>query len=151
LFAYHRDTSSNYTLTVRTKDGTGSGFAGADHNDWSRLDFGAVAERAIEKARASQNPTALDAGRYTVILEPQACADLCGLLTGALSARSADEGRSPFSRPGGGNRIGETILDPRVTVFSDPQDPDLLGQPFDNQGLPLTRQVWIEKGVLKQL
>jgi predicted Zn-dependent protease len=151
LFAHHRDTSANYTLTVRTKDGTGSGFAGADHNDWSRLDFRQVAERAVEKARASRNPVALDPGRYTVILEPQAAADLCGLLRGALSARSADEGRSPFSRAQGGNRLGETILDPRITVLSDPQDPDLLGQPFDGEGLPLTRQVWIEKGVLTQL
>jgi predicted Zn-dependent protease len=151
LFAYHRQTRANYTLTVRTKDGTGSGFAGADHNDWTRLDFGRVAERAIEKARASQHPAAIDAGRYTVILEPQACADLCRLLGGALSARSADEGRSPFSKDGGGNRIGEKILDARVTALSDPQDPDLLGQPFDGEGLPLTRQVWIENGVLRQL
>ncbi len=151
LFAHHRQTSANYTLTVRTKDGTGSGFAGADHNDWARLDFGRVAERAIEKARASRNPVAIDPGRYTVILEPQAAADLCGLLTGALSARSADEGRSPFTKEGGGNRIGERILDERVTVLSDPADPDLLDQPFDNEGLPLTRQVWIEKGVLTQL
>jgi predicted Zn-dependent protease len=151
LFADHRQTRATYTLTVRTKDGTGSGFAGADHNDWRRLDFGELAERAVEKARASRNPVAIDPGRYTVILEPQACADLCVLLSGALSARSADEGRSPFSRTGGGNRIGDTIVDTRISVLSDPQDPDLLGQPFDNDGLPLARQAWIEQGVLKQL
>jgi predicted Zn-dependent protease len=151
LFAYHRQTSANYTLTARTKDGTGSGFAGADHNDWTRLDFTRVAERAIEKARASRQPVAIEAGRYTVILEPQACADLCRLLAGALSARNADEGRSPFTRPGGGNRVGEQIVDPRVTVLSDPHDPDLLDRPFDNEGLPLARQVWVENGVLKQL
>jgi predicted Zn-dependent protease len=151
LFAYHRQTSANYTLTVRTKDGTGSGYAGADHNDWTRLDFTRVAERAIEKARASRNPVAIEPGAYTVILEPQACADLCRLLSGALSARNADEGRSPFTRAGGGNRVGEKIMDERVTIFSDPHDPDLLDQPFDNEGLPLGRRVWIENGVLRDL
>ncbi|MFL5570306.1 MAG: metallopeptidase TldD-related protein, partial [Gemmatimonadaceae bacterium] len=35
--------------------------------------------------------------------------------------------------------------------ISDPQDPQILSQPYDNQGLPLSRQVWVENGVLKQL
>src|SRR4029078_3598087 len=33
----------------------------------------------------------------------------------------------------------------------DPQDPQLLAQPYDGQGMPLSRQVWVEDGVLKQL
>ncbi len=47
MFAYFRSTSANYTLTVRTKDGTGSGWAAADHPDWKQFDFSAVAQRAI--------------------------------------------------------------------------------------------------------
>ncbi|MFL5510675.1 MAG: metallopeptidase TldD-related protein, partial [Gemmatimonadaceae bacterium] len=46
---------------------------------------------------------------------------------------------------------GEKIVDSRVTLFSDPQDPQLLSQPYDGQGMPLSRQVWVENGVLKQL
>ncbi len=68
-----------------------------------------------------------------------------------LDARSADEGRSPFVKAGGGNKIGEKIVDSRVTIFSDPADPQLLAQPFDGEGLPLARQVWIENGALRQL
>jgi len=86
-----------------------------------------------------------------VILEPQAVGDLVQLMGFALAARNADEGRSAFSKPGGGNKIGEKIVDDRVTIFSDPQDPQLLAQPYDGQGLPLSRQVWVENGVLKQL
>jgi len=151
LFAYHRNTYSNYGLTVRTLDGTGSGWAGADDQDWSRLDAQQVSRRAIEKARLSRDPTAVEPGRYTVILEPQAVADLVGLLAYYLDARQADEGRSPFVREGGGNTIGERIVDPRVTILSDPRDPQLLSQPFDGNGLPLGRQVWVENGVLRQL
>ena len=151
MFAYHRNTTNNYTLTVRTADGTGSGWAAADHPDWAQIDARAVAQRATEKARLSRNPVAIEPGRYTVILEPQAVGDLIQLVGNYIDARSADEGRSPFVKQGGGNKIGEKIVDPRITVFSDPADPQLLSQPFDGQGLPLARQVWVEHGVLKQL
>ncbi|HEX4681062.1 MAG TPA: TldD/PmbA family protein [Gemmatimonadaceae bacterium] len=151
LFAYQAGTTTNYTLTVRTADGTGSGWAGADHPDWSQLDVKGVAQRAIEKARLSRNPVAIEPGRYTVILEPQAVGDLVQLLAFSLDARSADEGRSAFSKPGGGTKVGEKIADERVTLFSDPADPQLLSNTFDGQGLPAHRVVWIENGVLKGL
>jgi len=151
LFAYNKSTNANYTLTVRTTDGTGSGWAGAEHPDWNQINFADVAEHAIQKARLSRNPVAIEPGRYTVILEPQAVGDLVQLMGGSLAARSADEGRSAFTKQGGGNKIGEKIVDERVTIFSDPQDPQLLGQPYDGQGLPLSRQVWVDNGVLKQL
>jgi predicted Zn-dependent protease len=151
MFAYFPATSANYQLTVRTNDGTGSGWAGADHPDWKQIDFKAVSDRAITKARASRNPVAVEPGRYTVILEPQAVGDLVQLLAFSLDARSADEGRSAFSKQGGGTKIGEKIVDPRVTIYSDPADPQLLGQPWTDEGLPLGREVWIENGVLKEL
>jgi predicted Zn-dependent protease len=151
LFAYHANTTSNFTLTVRTTDGTGSGWAAADDHDWSKLDYKSVSDRAIQKARLSQNPVAIEPGRYTVILEPQAVGDLVQLLFFYMDARSSDEGRSPFVKKEGGNKIGEKIADSRVTLLSDPTDPQLGGQPFDGDGLPLGRQVFVENGVLKQL
>ncbi|MCC7002989.1 MAG: TldD/PmbA family protein [Gemmatimonadaceae bacterium] len=151
LFAYHRSTGANYTLTVRTNDGTGSGWIGADENDFSKIDFAGIATRAIEKSRASRNPQAIEPGRYTVIFEPQAVSDLIGSVRGAMNARSADEGRSPFSVRGGGTKLGQSIMDSRVTLLTDPADPQILGAPFDGDGLPAGRQVWVENGVLKQL
>ncbi|MFL5586004.1 MAG: metallopeptidase TldD-related protein, partial [Gemmatimonadaceae bacterium] len=126
LFAYNRSTAANYTLTVRTEDGTGSGWAGSEHPDWRQVDFQGLASRAIEKARLSRSPVAIEPGRYTVILEPQAVGDLVQLMAFALAARNADEGRSAFSKQGGGNKIGEKIVDSRVTIISDPQDPQIL-------------------------
>jgi predicted Zn-dependent protease len=151
LFAYHRSTSSNYTLTVRSSDGTGSGWAAADHPDFGQLDVRRLAERATEKARLSRNPVAIEPGRYTVILEPQAVGDLVQLVANYADARQTDEGRSPFVKPGGGSKVGQKIADARVTLYSDPGDPQLLARPWDGDGLPLGRQVWIENGVLKQL
>ena len=151
LFAFHRNTRSNYTLTVRSTDGTGSGWAAADHPDFAQLDVRRLAERATEKARLSMNPVAIEPGRYTVILEPQAVGDLVQLVANYANARQTDEGRSPFVKKGGGNKVGEKVADARVTLYSDPADPQLLGRPWDGDGLPLGRQVWIENGVLRQL
>lgn len=151
LFAFHRSTNADYTLTVRTADGTGSSWSGANENDWSTIDFAAMATRTIERARASRDPRAVEPGRYTVIFEPQASADFLGAIRGVLGARQADEGRSAMSKPGGGTKVGERILDSRVTLISDPADAQVLGAPFDSDGLPLRRETWIENGVLKQL
>lgn len=151
LFAYHRSTEANYTLTARTNDGTGSGWAGATDNDWAKLDFASVAKRAMDKARASKNPVALEPGRYTVVFEPDATSDLIPLMSGALQARSAEEGRSAFAKGGGATKLGEKIVDERVTLLSDPADPLILSTPFDDDGMPLGRQTWITRGVLSQL
>jgi predicted Zn-dependent protease len=151
LFAFHRSTNANYSLTVRTTDGTGSSWMGADENDWAKIDFSAISTGTAERARASRNPQAIEPGRYTVIFEPQASADLLGSIGGIFSARAADEGRSALSKAGGGTKLGERILDSRVTLVSDPGDPQVLGSPFGGDGLPLSRQVWVENGVVKQL
>lgn len=151
LFAYHRSSELAYTTTVRTAEGDGSGWAGAAHNDVARIDFEGAARRAIEKATRSRGARPVEPGEWTVVLEPTAAANLVRLLAFGLAARAADEGRSFFSRPDGGNRIGERIFDERVTLVSDPADPDLLGDPFSAEGLPLRRVVWIEDGVLRNL
>jgi predicted Zn-dependent protease len=151
LSAFFRQTTANYTLTVRTSDGTGSGWAAADNKDWTQIDFPAVSARALQKAQMARNAVAVEPGRYTVILEPQAVGDLVQLMGGYLNARLADEGRSPFAKPGGGNKVGETIVSPLVTLLSDPTDPQLRSHPFDAEGFPLSRQVWIKDGVLQQL
>jgi predicted Zn-dependent protease len=151
LFAYNRRTGAAMTTTVRTPDGTGSGWAGAADQDWSRIDAAALGARAIDKARRSVNPVAVEPGRYTVVLEPTAVANLVQLLAGALGARQADEGRSFFSRPGGGTKIGQKVVDERVTLVSDPFDPEAPSAPFSGDGLPLGRTTWIENGVVKDL
>ena len=153
LFAYHRSTEASLSTTVRTPDGTGSGWASAGARSWEKIDPAALGARAAQKAVASRNPTGIEPGMYTVVLEPQAVADLIPLLGGAFNGRAADEGRSPFSKRGseGGTRLGEKIADERVTIYSDPTDADLLAAPFDGEGFPLKRRVWIENGVLKNL
>lgn len=151
LFAYSQGTGANLTTTVRTPDGTGSGWAGMGNNDWSRVDPAELAERAIRKAELSRNPKAVEPGKWTVILEPTAVANLVGLMAFSLNARQADEGRSFFSKPGGGNRIGERLFDPRVTLWTDPGSAELPASTFNGEGLPNQRMTWVENGTLRNL
>ncbi|HEX6251812.1 MAG TPA: TldD/PmbA family protein [Gemmatimonadaceae bacterium] len=151
LFAYNRNALSALTTTVRTPDGTGSGWAGATHNNWAQMNAAELGQIAIEKAVRSRDPVAIEPGRYTVVLEPTAVANLVQLIQGSIGARNADEGRSFFSKAGGGNKIGEKIVDSRVTIVSDPNDPELRVGAFNFEGLPTKRVVWIENGIVRNL
>jgi predicted Zn-dependent protease len=151
LFGYHKSSSFAMTNTVRTQGGTGSGWAGTSNNDWSKCHPSELAETAARKAQSSVGAVAIEPGRYTVVLEPTAVANLLGLMVFAMQARGADEGRSFFSKRGGGNKIGEQVVDQRVTITSDPWDPDLLASPFGGDGLPNKATTWIENGVVRNL
>jgi predicted Zn-dependent protease len=149
LFAFEQTGGASLTATVRTPDGTGSGWGGANANDWSGIDADAVGANATQKAAASRNPVAVEPGRYTVVLEPTAVGNMIPVLGFAAQARAADEGRSFFSKPGGGTKIGMKVADERITLVSDPADN--LGSGFTQDGLPTQRVVFIENGILKNL
>ncbi len=151
LFAYDSSANVTMTATVRSQDGTGSGWACSDGTSFADLDPKAVAATAVEKARTSRNPVAIEPGRYTTILEPTAVGNLVQLIVGAMQARAADEGRSFFSKAGGGNKIGMKVVDERVTLLTDPEDAPSTTGGFDGSGLPLEKTTWIENGVVKTL
>lgn len=120
LFAYNRATGVDFTVTMRTNDGTGSGWIARNFNDVSKLNTAEASAIAMEKALQSRNAKAIEPGKYTVILEPNAAADLIGLMFGGFNARTADEGRSFMSKKGGGTKLGEKIVDERVNIYTDP-------------------------------
>lgn len=151
LFAYHTQTGVNFSVTVRTEDGTGSGYVTRDYNDVSKLSTGAASQVAIDKAIKSQQPKAIEPGKYTVILEPAASIDLLQNMIFNMDARQADEGRSFLAKAGGGTKLGEKIVDERVTIYSDPTHPDIATATWSQDGRPQEKTYWIEKGVVKNL
>ena len=151
LFAYDSSSTVTMTTTVRSPDGTGSGWACTDGNSFSDLDPQRVAATAVQKAKDSRSPVAIEPGRYTTILEPTAVGNLVQLIANAMQARSADEGRSFFSKQGGGNKIGLKVVDERVTLLTDPADAPSTGGGYDGDGMPLEKVTWIENGVVKNL
>ncbi len=151
LFAYDRYSAADYNLSARTPDGTGSGWASKSFNELRLLDPATLASAAIDKAARTKDPVAIEPGKYTVVLEPAAMADMLAFLLFSGDARQADEGRSYYSKKGGGNRIGDQILDEKVQIYSDPAHPLAPTVTFDNEGLPIAKNVWVDKGVLKDL
>ena len=135
VFGHQSSTALDFTVTVRTEDGRGSGWVKRSANDAARLDAREATEVAIEKALRSVEAKAIEPGRYTVILEPAATSELVGRMLGGFSARQADEGRSFLSKKGGGNRLGEKLFDEQVNVWADPWDQNVGVLPWDNASL----------------
>jgi predicted Zn-dependent protease len=152
LFRYYPITTAQYSITVRDAKSSGSGWAGVDFNDWHRIDTEQLTTIAVEKCRTSRNPVAVEPGRYTAILEPQAVADLFSpVLDRAMDRVLAEMGVGPFAAGGGNSKIGQQVLDNRVILSADPMDPDGGFIPFDWDGEPYQKVNWIEQGVLKEL
>ncbi|HUP00775.1 MAG TPA: TldD/PmbA family protein [Gemmatimonadota bacterium] len=151
LFDYHAQTWLEYTNTVRTPGGEGSGWAGVRLNDAADLDAAVRARIAAEKAIASADARPLAPGDYPVVFEPAAVAVMAGALIGQMDARRAMEGRSYLSGPEGGTKQGERLVAPIVTIETHPLDPAAPGRPWASEQLPARRTAWYRQGVVETL
>ncbi|MEO8502580.1 MAG: TldD/PmbA family protein [Acidobacteriota bacterium] len=151
LFAYYASTNANFTVTMRTEDGLGSGWAMRDVDDINRMDTKEASNVALQKALGSREAKAIEPGKYTVILEPAASIDLLANMLFNMNARQADEGRSFLSKKGGGSRLGEKLVDERVNIYSDPTDADVPVAGWAGDGQRCEKVNWIENGVVKTL
>ncbi|GHF18246.1 peptidase [Streptomyces werraensis] len=160
-----RHDQPNGTLEVNAKspDRTRSAWAGRSTRDFKDVDPAALdAELAVRLGWAERR-LELPAGRYETLLPPTAVADLLIYQLWSASGRDAAEGRTVFSRPGGGTRVGERLTELPLTLRSDPNEPGLESAPFviahssggdqsvfDN-GLPLSATDWVREGELHRL
>ncbi|MFC9118007.1 MULTISPECIES: metallopeptidase TldD-related protein [Streptomyces] len=160
-----RHDQPNGTLEVNAKspDRTRSAWAGRSTRDFKDVDPAVLdAELAVRLGWAERRLD-LPAGRYETLLPPTAVADLLIYQLWSASGRDAAEGRTVFSRPGGGTRVGERLSELPLTLRSDPNEPGLESAPFvlahssggdqsvfDN-GLPLTATDWVREGKLHRL
>lgn len=122
-----------------------AGYAAALALDVGDLDFAAIGAEAVSKCLRSQNPRALEPGEYAVVLEPYAVQDLVQMMayTG-LGAVAMQEGRSFMV-----DKIGQQILDPRISIWDDGLDLNGIPLPFDFEGVPKQRVDMIERGVAR--
>ncbi len=152
---YYPITKAQLSITVRDPDGTGSGWAGVDQTDWTRINAAKLCEIALDKCVRSAKPTSVEPGRYTVVLEPQAVCDFVDPLFqyGAMNRVMAENpnGGGPFNRRDGRSLIGEKMFDERITITADPMDPELGFPPFDQSGNAHNPAVWVKNGVLVNL
>ena len=150
-FGFQRETVVGLSVTGRTSDGTSSGYFARSHFDASKLDTNRIAREAIRRTLDGRNAKTIPAGIYTVILESQAVADLLGSLAGGFDARSAEEGRSPYSALEGKTKRGEKIFDERINILSDPWNAELPGAQSAQAGIPAQKIYLVKNGVLDNL
>lgn len=153
---YYPVTEVQYSLTVRDLKGTGSGWAGVNGNDWTKIDAAKLSAVALDKCLTSRNPVAIEPGRYTAILEPQAVGDLVKwiLLDKAFDwDKALNNDRNKYHDPRAliRTKIGQRLLSDRLSIRADPMDPELGFVPFDPTGEPYRPAIWFEHGVLKRL
>ncbi|WP_055554047.1 metallopeptidase TldD-related protein [Streptomyces sp. NBRC 110028] len=159
----HDQPSGTLELNAKSPDMTRSAWAGRATRDFADVDPAAIDAELARRLRWAERKVDLPAGRYETLLPPTAVADLLIYQFWSSAARDAAEGRTVFSKPGGGTRVGDTLSDLPLTLRSDPREPGLEAAPFviahssgddasvfDN-GLPLPATDWIRDGVLKHL
>jgi predicted Zn-dependent protease len=157
LFGFHRAADSRMSTTIRYPDGSSSGWAGQPSTRIGDISGAALANTAIEKCVRWRNPKKLEPGKYTVVFEPTAAADIVRLIAGGgfggspFSARATEEGRTFLSKRGGGSLLGEKLFPDFITLRSDPSDAREPAAPWSNDLLPNRPIVWIDKGVIKNL
>jgi predicted Zn-dependent protease len=150
-FGYERGADSRLTTTIRQPDGSSSGWAGRPSTRIAEISGAEIAARAIEKCLRWKSPAKLEPGKYTVVLEPTAVSDLIALLSVSFGARATEEGRTFFSKKGGGTLLGEKLFPEHITLRSDPFDRRFRTQLWSQDNVPHRQINWIEKGVLKNL
>ncbi|MGW1433268.1 metallopeptidase TldD-related protein [Streptomyces sp. NPDC002431] len=159
----HDQPTGTLELNAKSPDRTRSSWAGRSTRDFKDVDPAALDAELARRLAWAERRIELPAGRYETLLPPTAVADLLIYQLWSSTARDAAEGRTVFSRPGGGTRIGEQLSGLPLTLRSDPYAPGLESAPFviahasgdgasvfDN-GLPLASTDWVREGRLERL
>jgi predicted Zn-dependent protease len=161
--ARHDQPAGHLEINAKAADLARSAWAGVATTDFTDLEMESLTAELSRRLGWAQRKVELPPGRYQTILPPTAVADLMIDLYWSAGARDAQDGRTVFSRAGGGTRVGERLAEVPVTLRSDPAAPLLQCWPFvvahessaalsvfDN-GLPLAPTAWIDGGVLTAL
>ncbi|MEU2181593.1 TldD/PmbA family protein [Streptomyces thermolilacinus] len=159
----HDQPNGTLELNAKSPDRSRSAWAGRATRDFADVDPLAMDADLARRLEWARRRVELPAGRYETLLPPTAVADLLVYQQWSAAARDAAEGRTVFSRPGGGTRVGERLASLPLTLRSDPAEPGLESAPFviahasgddasvfDN-GLPVEPVEWIKEGRLERL
>ncbi len=140
----YTETMARFSITAMAADS--SGWAKASASRGSDLQPLELARQAAHKAVTSRAPRELQAGRYTVILEPAAVLDLVGQMFGDFSATAIRDGRSFLK-----DRIGKKLFGNDITIFDEVRHPLQSGAPFDGEGVLRKRLTLVDRGVVREI
>ncbi len=143
--AWEESTVAHMRMVFSAADSTG--YAEAFAEDASEIAPRALAEVAADKCSRSAGPRAVDPGRWDVILEPPAVADMLMFLGfSAFNGLSCHEGRSPLC-----GRMGERVCAESLTLVDHGLDPRTLRSSFDFEGVRRQRVELLVEGVAENV
>jgi len=141
LAAYQPVTGAEIGIVVTS--GEGMARADAFSHDVARIDFDALAERAISRCAMDRDKVELPPGEYTVILEPPCLAEIMSWLSfTAFGSEAYLSGQSFLA-----GALGERSMGENITIYDSVWEPEAQGLPFDFEGTPKRKVVLIERGV----
>ncbi|MDX6332693.1 MAG: hypothetical protein QOG05_33 [Streptosporangiaceae bacterium] len=159
----HDQPSGKVELNAKSADLARSAWAGCATRDFTDVDVASLDAGLEQRLDWARRKIDVPPGRYETLLPPGAVADLLVYMYWSAGAKDALDGRSVFSKPGGGTRVGERLSGLPLALYSDPAIPGLACSPFviahasrrdasvfDN-GLGLQRTDWIHDGELAAL
>jgi predicted Zn-dependent protease len=159
----HSQPTGAVQMVARSTDGTRSAWVAEAAGDFTKVDVGAMDARLATRLEWAKRTVALKEGRYEVVLPPEAVADLMVDVVNYAGGQDAEEGRTVFSAPGGGTRLGEQLCRLPFRLYGDPAEPGLECAPFltvgassseasvfDN-GMPIGATSWLDDGRLANL
>ncbi len=159
----HVQPEARLELTAKSHARTRSAWAGAAAPDFAGLDLAGIDAGLRRRLDWQARTVDVPAGRHPALLSPSAVSDLMIDLYWSALGRDAAEGRSVFSAPGGGTRLGERLGSESVRLHSDPALAGLECAPFVaasassaaasvfDCGLPAPAVDWVADGRLAAL
>ncbi|MEV7970679.1 metallopeptidase TldD-related protein [Sphaerisporangium sp. NPDC088356] len=159
----HDQPTGRLELNAKSPDMSRSAWTGVATRDFTDVDVASLDDTLARRLDWAKRRVDLPAGRYETLIPPTAVADLMIYLYWSAGARDAADGRTVFSKPGGGTRVGESLSASPVRIHSDPAAAGIESAPFvithagsrersvfDN-GLPLSATDWVRDGSLAAL
>jgi predicted Zn-dependent protease len=150
-------------VEINGKRGDASAWVGVGTPDFVDVPTDLMLEQLSTRLGWARRTVELPAGHYETIMPPSTVADMMIYLGWSMAGRGAQEGRTAFSAPNGGTRIGERLTELPLTLFSDPMAPGLACMPFvatsnssetvsvfDN-GMEISQVDWIRDGTINAL
>jgi len=143
IFAYTVSTMADLNTVIMSD--TSAGYASRTSMDVRQIDSEAIGREAVDKALRSRNPTDIEPGEYTVILEEYAVAEILDYLSYVgFSALAVQEGRSFMA-----DSFGKRIVGENISIWDDGFDSQGLPMPFDFEGVPKQRVDLIQRGIAR--
>ena len=136
---------SSASVNMISMSDTSSGYATSISRKITDLDVVKLAKVAVEKCDRSQNPIQIEPGEYEVILEPAAVTEML------VWMNFVGFGSKPFQQNMSflSGNIGKKITSDKITIYDNGLDEKSMSFPFDFEGVPKQKVIFIGNGVAK--